>query len=72
MAMSSRNVRLTPAEREKAPAFQHILAGQGTPESKAAELENAGFHVDYVEERGDRILGAVHLGKVRLIDNVRI
>ncbi len=72
LAMSSRNVRLTPAEREKAPAFHRILAGSGTLESKAAELEKAGFHVDYVEERGDRILGAVHLGKVRLIDNVRI
>jgi pantothenate synthetase len=35
-------------------------------------LKNAGFEIDYVERRGDRILGAVRLGKVRLIDNVKI
>jgi pantoate--beta-alanine ligase len=72
LAMSSRNTRLTPDERKRAPAFHRILAGHGTPESKADELGKAGFHVDYVEERGDRTLAAVHLGKVRLIDNVRI
>jgi hypothetical protein len=33
-------------------------------------LEAAGFGVDYVERRGDRVLGAVRLGSVRLIDNV--
>ena len=72
LAMSSRNARLTPAERELAPAFHRILAGSGSPETKLARLEEAGFAVDYVEEREGRILGAVHLGKVRLIDNVRI
>ena len=34
------------------------------------ELGQAGFEVDYLERRGDRVLGAVRLGKVRLIDNV--
>ena len=34
------------------------------------QLDETGFVVDYVERRGDRILGAVRLGKVRLIDNV--
>jgi pantothenate synthetase len=34
------------------------------------ELEAAGLEVDYVERRGGRIVGAVRLGKVRLIDNV--
>ena len=72
LAMSSRNARLSSAERELAPAFHRILAGTGSPEDKAARLEDAGFAVDYVEEREGRILGAIHLGKVRLIDNVRI
>jgi pantoate--beta-alanine ligase len=35
-----------------------------------AELEAAGFRVDYVEDRDGRRFGAVRLGDVRLIDNV--
>jgi pantothenate synthetase len=36
-----------------------------------AALEATGFAVDYVEHRAGRVLGAVRLGKVRLIDNVQ-
>jgi pantothenate synthetase len=35
-----------------------------------AALQGTGFDVDYVERRGGRVLGAVRVGKVRLIDNV--
>lgn len=70
LAMSSRNTRLEAEERRLAPEFHRVLAsGQSTTEM-AATLEAAGFQVDYVERRGDRVLGAVRLGKVRLVDNV--
>jgi len=72
LAMSSRNVHLSPEERLIAPEFHRILSAGGSPDRMTVELENAGFEVDYVEQRGDRVVGAVRLGKVRLIDNVPI
>jgi len=72
LALSSRNVRLSPAARERAPEFHRVLAGVGAPEAMARKLRATGFEVDYVERRGDRILGAVRLDGVRLIDNVPV
>jgi len=58
LAMSSRNLRLTPEQRSKAPAIFQALsrikaqlpaAGHSSLESRATlELEQAGFTVDYV------------------------
>ena len=70
LAMSSRNERLGEKDRALAPLFHTVLcSGVGTSEMIEA-LEDAGFGVDYVERRKNRILGAVRLGNVRLIDNV--
>ena len=70
LAMSSRNVRLTPAERTVAPEFHRVLSSGMAVGEMPHALEQAGFGVDYVQRHGDRILGAVRLGSVRLIDNV--
>ena len=72
LAMSSRNVHLTAAERMVAPEFHRILQTGASTEDMNRQLVDAGFVVDYVTKHGDRILGAVRLGKVRLIDNVSI
>ena len=72
LAMSSRNARLTPEDRQRAPALHRILRGEGSADKKRTRLEQAGFSVDYVERRGDRLLAAVTLGEVRLIDNVEL
>jgi len=72
LAISSRNRRLATADRQRASAFYRALSSAATPEIASRELEGAGFIVDYVEDRGARRLGAVRLGKVRLIDNVPI
>ena len=70
LAMSSRNVHLTAEERSLAPEFHRILASGTSTTEIERRLSDTGFDVDYVERRGDRILGAVRLGKLRLIDNV--
>jgi pantoate--beta-alanine ligase len=72
LAMSSRNLLLSPAQRALAPRFHQALAAEASiPQVKEA-LAGAGFEVDYVEERQGRRFGAVKLGKVRLIDNVPV
>ena len=70
LAMSSRNVRLSPKERAMAPRFNAALVAALTPAAAREQLAAAGFAVDYVEDREGRRLGAVRLGQTRLIDNV--
>jgi pantoate--beta-alanine ligase len=70
LALSSRNTRLSPAERALAPRFHAVLTGAATPAAATAALTAAGFVVDYVEDHDGRRLGAVRLGATRLIDNV--
>jgi pantoate--beta-alanine ligase len=70
LALSSRNRRLTAAERQHAPRFHQVLESARSADAASRELRSSGFDVDYVEERDGRRLGAVRLGGVRLIDNV--
>ncbi len=70
LAMSSRNARLSPAERAQAASFHQILRLNASAAEAAQLLRAAGFDVDYVEDRSGRRFGAVRLGDVRLIDNV--
>lgn len=73
LAMSSRNTLLNSEERKKAALFPKILhAPHLSIEQLRNQLTEAGFMVDYVEERFGRRFGAVKLGSVRLIDNVKI
>lgn len=70
LALSSRNSRLTPEQYALALEFPKLLAGQQTANEIKAALTKLGFRVDYIAEHAGRRLGAVHLGSVRLIDNV--
>ncbi|OQB89859.1 MAG: Pantothenate synthetase [Verrucomicrobia bacterium ADurb.Bin122] len=70
LAMSSRNARLSPAERALAPSFYKILSTATTAADAREQLEKSGFVVDYVEDHALRRYGAVRLGATRLIDNV--
>jgi len=70
LAMSSRNTRLSAAERALAPQFHATLVSALTPVDARAQLAAAGFAVDYIEDRDGRRFGAVRLGLTRLIDNV--
>lgn len=70
LAMSSRNARLSPADRLTAPLLHQTLSAAPSADAAASALIGAGMVVDYVEERDGRRLGAIRLGGVRLIDNV--
>jgi pantoate--beta-alanine ligase len=70
LALSSRNARLSPAERAAALALPRALA---THDVDAARVVLAGLDVDYVEvaDFDPRVLAAaVRIGSTRLIDNV--
>lgn len=70
LAMSSRNARLSAAERAQAPRLHEALTKFRDAREARAFLESQGFQVDYLEDRGSRRYAAATLGKVRLIDNV--
>jgi pantoate--beta-alanine ligase len=98
LALSSRNAYLSPEERHIAPELARVLrriadALTAEPEAVAREtahgianLERAGFAVEYLEIREAdtlapvtatvavpaRVFAAVHLGRTRLIDNIPI
>ncbi len=72
LALSSRNALLTKKEKIFAQNFPRLLKTEKSCDSIKSELEKIGFEVDYIEEIGNRRFGAVHVGKVRLIDNVEI
>jgi len=97
LAMSSRNAYLSPAERRTAPTLYRVLtecaarlkAGQSIAATLAeseAQIESAGFAVDYLEVRHaetlapitsiangpTRLLVAARLGRTRLIDNIGV
>ena len=76
LALSSRNVRLSPAERDRALGLPRALtsaAGEPDPVAAARASLN-GLEPDYVEvlDLGDAIVlaAAVRVGSTRLIDNV--
>ncbi|OQW50497.1 MAG: pantoate--beta-alanine ligase [Proteobacteria bacterium SG_bin7] len=72
LALSSRNLRLSASERELANSFASELKKKDNIEKVKENLINKGFQVDYIEDHFGRRFGAVHLGDVRLIDNVSL
>lgn len=70
LAMSSRNLRLTADEREKAPYLHRALTTIADASKVRTALEENGFKVEYVVDREGRRFAAAWLGNVRLIDNV--
>lgn len=70
LAMSSRNRRLSVIERKIAPEFYTTLVKGSNLEEKKQHLADIGFDVEYLEILDDRLLAAVKLGEIRLIDNV--
>jgi len=74
LALSSRNGRLSPVQREQALAIPAALA-TGDRDQALAVLRAAGVEPDYVEVAdfdGPTLALAVRIGDVRLIDNVSL
>ncbi len=72
LAMSSRNVRLTPAGREKAPILFKALSQAPSAAEARKQIENVGVEVEYLEDHFNRRFVAAFIDGVRLIDNVQI
>ena len=74
LALSSRNARLSPTERERALAIPRALATRD-PERARAVLAEAGIEPDYVavaDLDGETLAVAARIGSTRLIDNVQL
>ena len=74
LALSSRNGRLSPVQREQALAIPEALATRDRDEALAV-LRAAGVEPDYVEVAdfdGPTLAVAARIGDVRLIDNVSL
>ncbi|MCG2726545.1 MAG: pantoate--beta-alanine ligase [Elusimicrobia bacterium] len=72
LAMSSRNLLLNPRQRLLAPKLHKILNSRKSPEQIKESLNSARFETEYVKEAWQRRFASAKLGKVRLIDNVKI
>ena len=83
LAMSSRNAYVSAADRTAAVALPTALIAAATAlaggadeattlDQARAAITSAGFTIDYVARRDDRILAAARIGSTRLIDNFPI
>jgi pantoate--beta-alanine ligase len=73
LALSSRNVLLSPEERRRALALSRALATRDREQALAELAASNGLEVDYVEVADfdpPVLAGAVRVGGTRLIDNV--
>jgi len=71
LALSSRNQLLSAEERKRAPRLSSLLKSEKSDDEVKNFLIEEGFKVDYIETLNNRRFGAVFLGNVRLIDNVK-
>jgi len=72
LAMSSRNMRLSPEERKLAPLIYKTMTANISAQEASEQLTKYGFSVDYVTDYDGRRFVAAKIGGVRLIDNVQI
>ena len=72
LAMSSRNKRLNDKDKINVDLFPKLLGSDKSDSEIAAELNRSGFKTDYVETLDGIRYGAVFLGNIRLIDNVKL
>lgn len=72
LAMSSRNARLSQANREKASLIYKVLSEEPCMDEGRQKLEDAGFKIDYFEQIDKRRFIAAWLDGIRLIDTLEV
>ncbi len=72
LAMSSRNVRLSPDQRSLVPLIFKTISTSASALEAQKVLEAQGWKVDYLTDLNGRRFVAVRVGDVRLIDNVAL
>ncbi len=72
LALSSRNGRLNPEQRQLADRFAQIFHQNVPCKQIISELTEIGVVLDYIEEHEGRRFAAVKIGDVRLIDNYQM
>lgn len=72
LAMSSRNNHLNETERERAVCFAQGMLQCCSKQSLQNYLQQHHIPIDYIEIWQNRLLAAVQIGKIRLIDNVKL
>ena len=76
LALSSRNLRLTANEKALAPKLYQVMTSAQDLNDAKSILNKLGFEVEYLVDKntpfGMRRFVAAWLGKVRLIDNVKL
>jgi pantoate--beta-alanine ligase len=70
LALSSRNLRLSPEGILKAQNFANILKQNKSLAEIKSEMIKQNIEVEYLEEHFGRKFAAVHIEGVRLIDNI--
>lgn len=70
LALSSRNNRLTADQLLLAEQLPVHLTSFENEETIQFNLQNSGFKVDYLTRWNNRLLAAVYIDNVRLIDNI--
>ena len=69
LALSSRNLNLSPEQKQIAEKYAAIFAENIDLESMRSKLETLDLKIDYLVEKWGRKFIAVFIGDVRLIDN---
>jgi pantoate--beta-alanine ligase len=72
LALSSRNVRLSPEERRAATVLYRALTAYPARDMADVVAEESLATLDYAEVLPDRLVIAARIGGVRLIDNVSV
>lgn len=72
LAMSSRNLRLSAENKQRASMIYQKLSSGLSAQQIEQELREAGFSVDYVVDKGLRRFVAASIDGVRLIDNIAL
>ncbi len=72
LALSSRNTLLNAAELTLAAQLSNFLLSGLDEASIRTKLGDLGFEVEYIEKWQQRLLAAVKIGNIRLIDNIAL